>query len=53
MVVVTHEMGFARELSSHVVFLHAGRVEEEGPPAEVLAQPRSPALQAFLARAWK
>jgi ABC-type histidine transport system ATPase subunit len=52
MIVVTHEMGFARELSSHVTFLHAGRIEEEGPPAEVLARPRSPRLQTFLARAW-
>jgi arginine/ornithine transport system ATP-binding protein len=53
MIVVTHEMGFARELSSHVAFLYAGRIEEEGPPAEVLARPRSPRLQAFLARAWQ
>jgi len=48
MVVVTHEMGFAREVSSHIVFLHQGRLEEEGPPAEVLARPRSDRLRAFL-----
>jgi arginine/ornithine transport system ATP-binding protein len=48
MIVVTHEMGFAREVSNHVVFLHQGRLEEEGPPAEVLARPRSERLQAFL-----
>ncbi len=50
MIVVTHEMAFAREVSRHVVFLHQGRVEEEGPPDEVMARPRSPRLQAFLAR---
>lgn len=49
MVVVTHEMGFAREVSSHVVFLHEGRIEEEGPPAEVLGNPRSERLRQFLA----
>jgi ABC-type polar amino acid transport system ATPase subunit len=48
MVVVTHEMGFAREVSNHIVFLHQGRLEEEGPPAEVLARPRSDRLRAFL-----
>ncbi len=49
MIVVTHEMGFAREVSSHVVFLHEGRIEEEGPPREVLANPRSERLRQFLA----
>lgn len=48
MLVVTHEMGFAREVSDKVVFFHDGRIEEEGPPAEVLRQPRSPRLGAFL-----
>jgi arginine/ornithine transport system ATP-binding protein len=48
MIVVTHEMGFAREVSSQVVFLHQGRIEEQGPPAEVLARPRSERLRAFL-----
>ena len=48
MVVVTHEMAFAREVSRHVVFLHQGRIEEEGRPAEVLSQPRSERLQQFL-----
>ena len=37
MLVVTHEMGFAREVASRVIFLHQGQVEEEGVPAEVLA----------------
>jgi arginine/ornithine transport system ATP-binding protein len=49
MIVVTHEMSFARDVSSRVVFLHKGELEEEGPPAEVLAAPRSERLRAFLA----
>jgi histidine transport system ATP-binding protein len=49
MIVVTHEMGFARNVSNHVVFLHQGRIEEEGHPREVLANPRSERLQQFLA----
>jgi arginine/ornithine transport system ATP-binding protein len=53
MVVVTHEMSFAREVSSHLVFLHQGRIEEEGDPREVLARPRSERLQAFLSNALK
>src|SRR6202023_496899 len=36
MVIVTHEMSFARNVSSHVIFLHQGRIEEQGPPCEVL-----------------
>jgi len=53
MIVVTHEMGFAREVSNHVVFLHQGRLEEEGPPAQVLTQPRSDRLRAFLSNSLK
>ncbi|MCK5275038.1 MAG: amino acid ABC transporter ATP-binding protein, partial [Alphaproteobacteria bacterium] len=49
MIVVTHEMGFARDVSSHAVFLHEGRIEEEGPPDEVLRNPRSERLRQFLA----
>ena len=48
MIVVTHEMGFAREVSSHTMFLHQGRVEEQGDPREVLAKPQSERLKAFL-----
>lgn len=48
MLVVTHEMGFAREVSNHLIFLHQGRIEEEGPPAEVLGRPRSERLAQFL-----
>ncbi len=49
MIVVTHELGFAREVSSHVVFLHQGRIEEEGRPGDVLANPKSERLRQFLA----
>ena len=48
MVVVTHEMGFARNVSNHVIFLHQGKIEEQGHPDEVLANPQSPRLQQFL-----
>lgn len=48
MLVVTHEMGFAREVASQVMFLHQGLVEEQGPPREVLARPQSERLQQFL-----
>ncbi|WP_428943613.1 histidine ABC transporter ATP-binding protein HisP [Pantoea sp. FN060301] len=48
MVVVTHEMEFARHVSSHVIFLHQGKIEEEGTPAELFDSPKSPRLQQFL-----
>lgn len=48
MIVVTHEMGFAREVSNHCLFLHQGRVEEEGNPKEMLLKPRCERLQQFL-----
>jgi arginine/ornithine transport system ATP-binding protein len=48
MIVVTHEMGFAREVSNHTLFLHQGKVEEEGHPREVLSRPQSQRLQQFL-----
>lgn len=48
MLVVTHEMGFAAEVSSQVVFLHQGLIEEHGAPTEVLKRPRSERLQRFL-----
>jgi len=53
MVVVTHEMEFARHVSSHVIFLHQGLVEEEGPPEAVFGNPQSPRLQQFLSGALK
>lgn len=48
MIVVTHEMGFAREVSSTTIFLHKGRVEEEGPPWQVFGNPQSDRCRAFL-----
>ena len=48
MVVVTHEMGFAREVSNEVLFLHDGKVEEQGAPRDVLARPQSERLRQFL-----
>ncbi|WP_376989477.1 ABC transporter ATP-binding protein [Bosea sp. R86505] len=53
MLVVTHEMGFAREVGSRVIFLHRGVIEEEGAPADLLRRPRSERLQAFLASSLK
>ena len=53
MIVVTHEMGFAREVSNRVVFLHKGQIEEQGNPEDVLLRPRSERLQAFLSSSLK
>jgi general L-amino acid transport system ATP-binding protein len=50
MVVVTHEMGFAREVSDRVVFMDHGEVLEEGPPEQFFTQPRHERLQAFLSK---
>jgi len=50
MLVVTHEMEFARGVSSKVVFLHQGMIAEEGPPADVFSAPRSEACRKFLER---
>ncbi len=50
MVVVTHEMAFAREAADRVVFMDAGLVVEEGPPAQLLTRPRNERTQRFLAR---
>ena len=49
MIMVTHEMGFAREVSDRIVFLHEGRVEEQGPPAQVFGNPKSARCRQFLA----
>ena len=49
MIVVTHEIGFAREVSNQVIFLHQGRIEEQGPPREVFASQRSERFRQFLA----
>jgi polar amino acid transport system ATP-binding protein len=48
MLVVTHEMGFARELADKVVFVDGGRIVEQGPPAKVLDEPREERTKRFL-----
>ncbi len=53
MVVVTHEMGFAREVSNQLAFLHKGVVEERGDPRKVLVNPQSERLQQFLSGSLK
>ncbi len=50
MIVVTHEIGFAREVADTVVFLDAGRVVEQGPPGQVLDTPRHERTRAFLSK---
>ncbi|NBB32502.1 ATP-binding cassette domain-containing protein [Pseudomonas kielensis] len=53
MIVVTHEMAFAREVSTQVIFLHNGQVEEQGSPQEVFSQTKSERLRQFLSGALK
>ena len=48
LLMVTHEMNFARKVADRVVFMHAGRIHEMGPPAELFNAPRTPELQQFL-----
>lgn len=48
MVLVTHEMRFAREVSTHVIYLHNGVIEEEGPPEQLFGAPKSERLKQFL-----
>ncbi len=49
LLMVTHEMNFARKVSDRVIFMHQGRVHEMGPPSELFAAPQTPELQQFLA----
>ena len=48
LVLVTHEMAFARKVSQRVIFMHQGRVHESGPPASLFGNPQTPELQQFL-----
>ncbi|MBO3761301.1 ABC transporter ATP-binding protein [Ciceribacter sp. L1K22] len=48
MILVTHEMKFAREVATHIVFLHNGIIEEQGPPAKVFGDPQSERLKKFI-----
>jgi len=50
MLIVTHEMAFARDVSTRTLFLHEGRVEEEGAPDELFSHPKSERLRKFLSR---
>ncbi len=50
MVVVTHEMGFAREVGSRIIFMSDGRIVEEGTPDQIFNHPQSPRLQDFLSK---
>jgi len=49
MVVVTHELGFAREVANRVVFMDAGQIIETGAPEDLLMNPRNPRTQDFIA----
>jgi ABC-type histidine transport system ATPase subunit len=50
MIVVTHEMGFARDVSTEVVFLHKGQIEEQGPPARMFKKQDSERFRQFLSK---
>jgi polar amino acid transport system ATP-binding protein len=50
MIIATHEMSFAREVANKICFLDAGRILEEGPPAQIFGEPREPRTREFLAR---
>ncbi|HZQ60285.1 MAG TPA: amino acid ABC transporter ATP-binding protein [Casimicrobiaceae bacterium] len=50
MIVVTHEIGFARDVSDQVMFLHNGLIEEQGPPAQIFGAPRSERLRQFVSK---
>jgi polar amino acid transport system ATP-binding protein len=50
LVIVTHEIGFAREVADRIVFIDGGRILEQGPPAEVLDNPRHPRTREFLSK---
>ena len=48
MLLVTHDMNMARDVSDHVLFLHQGKIEEEGPPDQLFGAPKTERLQQFL-----
>ncbi len=50
MVVVTHEVGFAREVADHVVFMDGGTIVEEGSPEDVIVNPQNPRTQEFFSK---
>jgi polar amino acid transport system ATP-binding protein len=50
MVIVTHEMGFAREVADRILFVDEGQIKEEGTPEEVFGNPKNPRLKEFLSK---
>ena len=50
MIVVTHEMGFAREVGSRILFMDGGRITEQGTPSELFDHPKNPRTQDFLSK---
>ena len=52
-IVVSHEMGYAREVSNKVVFLHKSQIKEQGDPKEILARPATKRLKGFLSNSMK
>ena len=50
MVIVTHEMSFARDVADHIIFMDEGVIVEEGPPEEVINNPQNERTRAFLSR---
>jgi len=53
MILVTHEMGFARHVANKVVFMHEGRIREEGHPEQIFGNPQTPELRAFISSSHK
>ena len=50
MVIVTHEMGFAREVATRVMFMDGGKICEEGPPEQIFGDPKNERLREFLSK---
>ena len=50
MVIVTHEMGFAREVATRVLFMAGGKIAEQGPPAQIFGAPQNERLREFLSK---
>jgi polar amino acid transport system ATP-binding protein len=50
MILVTHEMLFARDVADRVIFMHGGRIHEAGPPEVLFKEPRTPELKQFIKR---
>ena len=50
MIIVTHEMGFAREVATRVMFMDGGKIVEQGPPSEIFGNPKNDRLKDFLSK---